>query len=821
MKFPLSWLKDHLETDADAETIADKLTAIGLEVESVEDAGARLKDFVVAKVLTADQHPNADRLHVCKVDAGGKEPLQIVCGAPNARAGIKVVLARPGVVIPVSGEALKVGTIRGVESFGMMCSGRELELSDDHDGIIELPEDAVVGQPVATALGLTDAVIDISITPNRGDCTSVWGVARDLAAAGLGKLKTPKEEAVAGKFPSPKSVALNFPSDQKQPCPLFAGRIIRGVKNGPSPAWVQERLKAIGLRPINALVDVTNLVSHDRGRPLHVFDADKLQGNVQARFAKAGEKLLALDGKTYELDGEMCVIADEAAAHSIAGVMGGEDTGSTETTVNVFVESAWFQPISVAATGRKLQLNSDARYRFERGVDPEFVVPGLELATKLILEWCGGEPSDIVVTGAVPEWKREIPFAPEIVERIGGLKIGKDRIAEILTHLGFALKDCGAGWLVMPPSWRSDIDGAADLVEEVVRIYGLEHVPSVPMSRPHAIARSVLTPTQKRRRIIRRALAGRGFNETVTYSFIPRADAALFGGGDDLRQVANPIATDMDAMRPTPLPSLLAAAKRNQARGFNDFNLFEIGAGFQTGVPGGQQTIAAGIRVGEPKPYWADQKLLTFAARNYDPGFVRSLSEITNPIKRVPDVFAVKADVLAALEAAMGSAMTAPIKATAPARYHPGRSGSLALGPKVLAVFGELHPAIVAAFDLTGPVAAFELILEAIPDSKAKKTNFAPSPYQAVERDFAFVVNTSVTADELVKAAKTAERNLVESVAVFDLYEGKGVPEGKKSLALTVRLQPKDKTLTDAEIEAVAAKIVASVAKATGGTLRA
>jgi phenylalanyl-tRNA synthetase beta chain len=796
MKFPLSWLKDHLETDADAQTIADKLTAIGLEVESVEDAGARLKDFVVARVVTADKHPNADRLHLCSVDAGGKEPVQVVCGAPNARAGIKVVFAQPGTVIPVSGEALKIGTIRGVESRGMMCSGRELLISDDHDGIIELPEDAVVGQPVATALGLTDPVIDISITPNRGDCTSVWGVARDLAAAGLGQLKTPKVEPVKGTFPSPKSIALNFPAGQKPACPLFAGRVIRGVKNGPSPAWVQERLKAIGLRPINALVDVTNLVSHDRGRPLHVFDADKLQGNVQARLAKSGEKLLALDGKTYELDGEMCVIADEAVAQSIAGVMGGEDTGSSETTVNVFVESAWFQPISVAATGRKLQLNSDARYRFERGVDPEFVVPGLELATKLILEWCGGEPSDIVVAGAVPEWRREIPFAADIVERIGGLKIEKDRIVEILGHLGFALKDCGSGWLVAPPSWRSDIDGAADLVEEVVRIYGLEHVPSVPMSRPTAIARSVLTPSQKRRRLIRRALASRGFNETVTYSFIPRAHAALFGGGDDARQIANPIAAEMDALRPSPLPSLLAAAMRNQARGFNDLQLFEIGAAFQTGMPGGQQTVAAGIRVGSG---------------------IRTWTKASHPA----DAFDVKADVLAALKAAMGSAMSAPIKATAPAWYHPGRSGTLALGPKVLAVFGELHPSVVAAFDLTGPVAAFELIFDAVPESKAKKANYAPSPYQAVERDFAFVVNASVSADDVVKAAKTAERNLVESVAVFDLYEGKGVPEGKKSLAITVRLQPKDKTLTDAEIETVGQKIVAAVAKATGGTLRA
>jgi phenylalanyl-tRNA synthetase beta chain len=796
MKFPLSWLKAHLETDADAATIADKQTAIGLEVESVEDAGARIKDFVVGYVITADKHPNADRLHLCSVDAGGKEPVQVVCGAPNARAGIKVVFARPGTVVPVSGEALKIGTIRGVESRGMMCSGRELLISDDHNGIIELPADAEVGAPAATALGLTDPVIDISITPNRGDCTSVWGVARDLAAAGLGKLKTPKVEAVKGSFPSPKTIALNFPADQKRACPLFAGRYIKGVKNGPSPLWVQDRLKSIGLRPINALVDVTNLISHDRGRPLHVFDADKLAGNMQARLAKPGEKLLALDGKTYQLDRATCVIADDAAALSIAGVMGGEETGCTDTTVNVFVESAWFEPVSVAATGRKLQLNSDARYRFERGVDPEFVVPGLELATRLILEWCGGEASDVAVAGSVPAWQRDIPFAAETVERIGGLEIAKDRIVEILTHLGFAVKDCGAGWLVSPPSWRSDVDGAADLVEEVVRIYGLEHVPSVPMHRPYAIARPMLTAAQKRRRIVRRALAARGFNEAVTYSFIPRAHAALFGGGDDSRQIANPIAAEMDALRPSPLPSLLAAAKRNQARGFLDFALFEIGAAFHSGQPGDQQTFAAGIRVGSG---------------------VRTWTKASHPA----DAFDVKADVLAALEAAMGSAMTAPIKAVAPAWYHPGRSGTLALGPKVLAMFGELHPKIVAAFDLTGPVAAFELILDAVPDSKPKKTNFTASPYQAVERDFAFVVNSAATADEIVKAAKTAERTLIEQVAVFDLYEGKGVPDGKKSLAITVRLQPKDKTLTDAEIEAVGQKIVAAVAKATGGTLRA
>lgn len=796
MKFPLSWLKDHLETDADAATIAEKLTAIGLEVESVEDAGARLKDFVVAHVISAVQHPNADRLRLCSVDAGGKEPVQVVCGAPNARAGIKVVFAQPGTVIPVSGEALKIGTIRGVESRGMMCSGRELLLSDDHDGIIELPEDAEVGAPVAAVLGLNDPVIDISLTPNRGDCTSVWGVARDLAAAGLGTLKTPEVEVVKGSFPSPKTIALNFAQETKPACPLFAGRYIKGVKNGPSPKWVQDRLKAIGLRPINALVDVTNLISHDRGRPLHVFDADKLSGNVQARMAKDGEELLALDGKTYRLDSEICVIADDAAARGIAGVMGGEETGCNDGTVNVFVESAYFLPVSVASSGRKLQLNSDARYRFERGVDPEFVVPGLELATRLILDWCGGEASDIVVAGAAPQWQREIAFAPEAVAKIGGLQVEKNEIVVILRHLGFRVGDDGAVLNVAPPSWRSDIDGPADLVEEVVRIYGLEHVPSVAMSRPDAIARSVLTSGQKRRRILRRALAARGFHEAVSYSFIPRAHAALFGGGDDARQIANPIAADMDALRPSPLPSLLAAAARNQARGFLDLQLFEIGAGFQTGLPGGQQTIAAGIRIGNGPRNW---------------------SKSTHPA----DAFDVKADVLSALEAAMGAPMSAPIKASAPAWYHPGRSGTLALGPKVLAVFGELHPKIVAAFDLTGPVAAFELILDAIPDSKPKKTSFSASPYQAVERDFAFVVNSDVAADDVVKAAKNAERVLIEAVTIFDVYEGKGVPEGKKSLAIAVRLQPKDKTLTDTEIDGVGQKIVAAVAKATGGTLRA
>ncbi len=796
MKFTLSWLKDHLDTDADASTIADKLTSIGLEVELVEDSGARLKDFIVAYVISAEKHPNADKLKLCMVDDGSGSPIQVVCGAPNAHTGMKGVFARPGVVIPASGDVLKIGTIRGVELRGMLCSGRELLLSEDHDGIIELQADAMVGEPAAKALGLNDPVIDVAITPNRGDCTSVYGIARDLAAAGLGRLKTQPVKPVTGKFPSPKRITLNFPPETASACPLFSGRMVRGVKNGPSPKWVQDRLKSIGLRPISALVDVSNLIAHDRGRPLHVFDADKLSGNMQARLAKAGEQILALDGKTYTLDSEMCVIADDAAARGIAGVMGGEDTGCSDTTTNVFIESALFDPVRTAATGRKLQLQSEARYRFERGVDPNFVLPGLELATQLILDWCGGEASETVVAGTLPPAHSAIEFSADAVKQLGGLDVPKGEIIRILTNLGFAVTD-GAMMGVTPPSWRGDVDGSADLVEEVVRIYGLEHVPSVAMSRPHAIARAVLTPAQRRTKIARRALAARGFNETISFSFVPRAHAALFGGGDEARQLQNPIAADLDAMRPSLLPSLLAAAQRNQARGFSDLMLFEIGAAFQSGMPGDQQTIAAGIRTGNGMRSWTKAS-------------------------HAADIFDVKADMLAALEAALGASMTAPVKAGAAAWYHPGRSGTLALGPKILAHFGELHPKILAAFDLKVPVAAFEIVLDNVPEPKNKaRSVFSTSPYQAVERDFAFVVDAAVTAEDVVRATKTAERTLIEAVSVFDLYEGKGIPDGKKSLAITVRLQPKDKTLTDAEIEEIAQKIVAAVAKATGASLRA
>jgi len=800
MKFTLSWLKEHLDTDADAETIGKKLTSIGLEVESISDAGATLKDFIVGEIIAADKHPHADKLKLCSVNAGDGSPLQIVCGAPNARAGIKVVLARPGTVIPVSGEALKIGTIRGVESRGMLCSARELLLGEDHDGIIELGADAKVGASVAEALAerdllSTDPVIDVSITPNRGDAASVWGIARDLAAAGLGTLKTEKVLPVAGKFPSPKKITLDFSPENKDACPIFAGRLIRGVKNGPAPKWVQERFKAVGMKSISALVDATNFLAQDRGRPLHVFDADKLSGNLHARMAKDHEQVLALDEKTYVLNQDTIVIADDSFARGIAGIMGGLDTGSFEDTKNVFIESAWFDPARIARTGRKLGIISDARYRFERGVDPEFVLPGLELVTRLILEWCGGEASDVVIAGALPPPHKHIELDPGLVENLGGIRIAKAEIISILESLGFTVAE-HATLHVTPPSWRRDIDGPADLVEEVVRIHGLADVASVPLTRNAAVAKPVLSPAQRRARTVRRALAARGFNECVSFSFISRDYAKLFGGGDQVRQLSNPIASDLDALRPSLLPSLLVAASRNAARGFSDLNLFEIGAAFQSGMPGGQTSNAAGLIMGTGQRDWTKSG-------------------------HAADAFDAKGAMLTALEAAMGTALGAPVTSNAPGWFHPGRSGTIALGPKVIAHFGEIHPKVLAAFDIKLPVAGFEVVLDALPEPKAKnRAPFAPSPFQAIERDFAFVMDRNVAGGELVRAVKNSERALIDSVSLFDVYEGKGVAEGKKSIAIAVRLQPKDKTLTDAEIEAVAGKIVAAAIK-LGAVLRA
>jgi len=804
MKFTLSWLKEHLDTDATPAQIGERLTAIGLEVESITDPGAALKDFIVGEVVSAEKHPNADKLRLCSV-SDGKDTLQIVCGAPNARAGIKVVLARPGTTIPITGDVLKLGTIRGVESRGMMCSARELLLGEDHDGIIELKAGAKAGAPVVDALvdaGLlaNDPLFDVSITPNRGDAASVFGIARDLAASGLGTLKTEKVTPVPGKFPSPKKITLDFTPENKDACPIFAGRLIRGVKNGPAPKWVQDRLKSVGMKSISALVDATNLISQDRGRPLHVFDADKLSGNLYARMAKDHEQVLALDEKTYVLDTDTIVIADDSFARGIAGIMGGMDTGSFEDTVNVFIESAWFDPARIARAGRKQGIISDARYRFERGVDPQFVLPGLELCTQYILEWCGGEASDVVIAGALPPPHKPILFDPAIVESFGGIKVPRERIIDILEDLGFVVEDHAPreqSLHVVPPSWRHDVDGPADLVEEVVRIHGLSDVPSVALARTSAVAAAVLSKAQRRTRTARRALAARGFNECVSFSFIARDQARLFGGGDDARQLSNPIASDLDALRPSVLPSLLAAASRNAARGFANLQLFEIGAAFDSGMPEAQKTVTAAIRTGHPERHWQ---------KGGEAG----------------GLFTAKADLLAALEAITGAPMSAPITQGAPGWFHPGRSGTIAMGPKVIAQFGELHPKILQAFDLKVPVAGFEIFLDAIPDAKTKgkaKPLFQPSPFQATLRDFAFVIDTKVAAGDLVKAVKMADRNLIDTVTVFDLYEGKGVPEGKKSLAVAVRIQPSAATLTEAELEALAQKIVAAALK-LGASLR-
>jgi len=797
MKFTLGWLGQHLKTDATLAEISERLTMVGLEVESLDDPATRLKGFVVGHVLEAKPHPNADRLKLCRVESG-KGVLQIVCGAPNARAGLKVILALPGTIIPETGEPLKKGSIRGIESQGMMCSWRELGLGEDHTGIAELKSDAAVGGPVTNAMEF-DPVIDVAVTPNRPDCLGVRGIARDLAATGLGELKPLIEVPVPGAFKSPLKVTLDFPADRANACTLFAGRHIRGVKNHESPAWLKERLTAVGLRPISALVDITNYFTVDLSRPLHVFDAGKLKGNVSARMARTGETLAALDGKSYALDPEMTVIADEGGAQGIAGVIGGEPTSVTAETTEVFLEAALFDPVRTGRTGRTLGVESDARYRFERGVDPAFAIPAMELATRMILELCGGEAAAPAIAGAVPADTRRIKLRPARIGKLGGIAVSNNEIKRILVALGCKVAADGLDFAVAPPSWRADIAAEHDLVEEVVRIYGYDAIPSASLPRA-PVVRPVLTPAQRRTGWAKRALAARGMIETVTWSFMASSIAPLFGGGKPELMLANPIAADLDIMRPSILPNLIQAARRNADRGFRDLALFEVGPQYVSDGPTDQRLVAAGIRAGQAEPrHW------------------------TRPTREV-DAFDAKADALAAIAAAGGPADQLAVTAEAPDWYHPGRSGALKLGNQVLAWFGELHPRVLAALELKGAVAGFELFLESLPPLKARPTKARPtlksSPFQPVERDFAFVVDAQVPADALVRAAKAADKALIVDVAVFDLFSGAGVGEGKKSLALQVTLQPVERTLTDAEIEAVGSKIVAAVAKATGGTLR-
>jgi phenylalanyl-tRNA synthetase beta chain len=804
MKFTFGWLKEHLDTDASLDAIVDKLTMIGLEVERVDDRRKLLAPFTVARVVSAEQHPNADRLRVCLVDTGSGDPVQVVCGAPNARTGMKGVFVPPGAFIPGKNMTLTVGNIRGVESRGMLVSEFELQISDDHEGIIDLPADAPLGANYAQWAGLDDPVIEINLTPNRSDCTAVSGIARDLAAADMGKLKSPPIKPVDGRFPCPVKVTLDFGATASL-CPAFALRLVRGVKNGPSPPWLQRRLTAIGLRPINALVDITNFITYDRGRPLHVFDAAKVHGNLRVRRARFGESLLALDGKLYTLDETICVIADEEGVESLSGIMGGEATGCSEASTDVLIESALWVPSNIAQSGRKLGINSDARYRFERGVDPAFMLPGLELATRMVLDLYGGEPSEVTVAGTVEVPERIIDFPLDELPRLAGIEVGLPEVKRVLGHLGFFVAGQGKTVKVAVPSWRPDVEGKADLVEEVVRITGVDRVPATPFERGDAPRQPVLTPIQLRTRKAKRALATRGMVEAVSWSFIAKPQAELFGGGKPELALANPIAADLSDMRPSLIPGLAVAAQRNSDRGFSDMALFEVGQVFRGDQPEQQVTAASGVR-----------RALAKAS-----GIGRHWSAPATEV----DAFDAKGDALAVLAAAGASLQALQVVAGAPGWFHPGRSGTIQIGPQnVLGHFGELHPRALAALEAEGPLVAFEVILEKIPEPKMKATRAKPvlelSPFQPVQRDFAFVVDRAVKASEVLRAAQSADRKLVAHVGVFDVYEGKGIDPGRKSIAIAVTLQPRDKTMTDQEIDAVAGKIVAEVTKRTGGVLR-
>ena len=821
MKFTLSWLRDHLDTDASLDRILDTLTTVGLEVESVADRGAALAPFRIARVLSAEPHPNADRLRACRVDAG-EGPVSVVCGAPNARAGMRGVFAPPGSVIPATGAVLKVAEVRGVPSEGMLLSFREMGLGEDHTGIVELPEDAPVGASYAAWAGMDDPVIEIAVTPNRGDALGVRGIARDLAAAGLGTLKPWSAEPVPGRFSAP----IRWEVDWPEACPWVLGRTVRGLRNGPSPDWLRRRLESIGLRSISAMVDVTNLFTFDLCRPLHVFDADKVQGGrLTMRPGAAGEGFRALNGRDYDVTPEDCVIADAAGVQSLAGVIGGEATGCDEGTTACFIECALFDPVRVALTGRRHAIVSDARQRFERGVDPAFLPAALEAATRLILDLCGGEASEAVSAGAEPRWQRSATLRFERLRTLGGADVPPVEAVGILERLGFSVKARDAeGVQVAVPSWRNDVaapimldlhprfaaaesaslieavakvEPETDLVEEVLRIRGLDTVPAISMPRFFPVPAPTLTPRQTRAALARRLLAARGFLECVTFSFMDHREAVLFGPAPETTRLLNPIASDLDQLRPTPVATLALAARRNAARGLPESVLFEIGPAF---AEASQEQVAAGLRSGPPSRHWDGS--------------------------RAPDALDAKADVLAVLTAVGVTPEGLSATRDAPGFYHPGRSGVLRQGPKlVLATFGELHPAVLAGLDLPGPAVAFEVFLDRVPEPKRRRRAAPDLPtLQPVRRDFAFVVGQDVPADAVLRAARGAakgdQRQLIAGVQLFDVYEGPGVPEGQRSLAVEVAFQPRERALTDAEIEAASAKVVAAVAKATGAVLR-
>ena len=820
MKFTLSWLKTHLQTDATLQQITDALTRIGLELEDVQDRGAALAPFRIARVVEAVQHPNADRLRVCQVDTGD-DRVFVVCGAPNARTGMKGVFAAPGSFIPGTNTTLKVGEIRGVRSAGMLLSLREMGLGEDHTGIVDLPDDAPVGMPYARWAGLDDPVIDISVTPNRGDCFAVRGVARDLAAARIGTLKPWQPAKVAPQFRGGPRWQIDYP----EYCPWILGRTIRNLRNGPSPQWLQDRLASIGLRPINALVDITNFFTIDLGRPLHVFDVAKLKGDVLTLRPGYGETFRALNGKDYSPTPEDCAIADAAGVQSMAGVIGGEATGCDETTTSVFIECALFDPIRVALTGRRHQIVSDARQRFERGIDPALMPDAVEAATAMVLELCGGEPGEVTEAGKPPAWQRTATLRFERIAGLGGSDIPPDEAVTSLQRLGFTVQGRDAARVtVAVPSWRNDIAAAialeqadtldpaiaaqaakgcaeiepeADLLEEVLRLRGLDAVPPVSLPRMSPVPLATLTPRQNRVALARRTLAAQGLAECVTFSFMSTSEAALFGDTPETLRLTNPIAADLDQLRPTPIATLALAAKRNAARGCPDVALFEVGPEFAEAAPDGQRLMAAGLRAGATPRNWLAP---------------------TRPV----DAIDAKADLWSAM-AAIGVPLDGlMLTQDAPAFYHPGRSATVRQGPKtVLGRFGELHPRVLAALDVTGPVAVFELDLDAVGDPKRRRRQ-PPDlpPFQPIRRDFAFLVDSAVTADALLRAARGADRTLITAASLFDVYQGDRLPPGKRSLAIEVVFQPRERTLTDAEIEAASQKVVAAVTKATGATLR-
>lgn len=807
MKFTLDWLKEHLETNASADEISKALTMIGLEVEEVEELGKVLKPFVVAQVAHAEPHPNSDHLNICKVDAGTGTLIDVVCGAPNVKTGMKSVFAFPGTWIPGKSFELKAGVvIRGAASNGMLCSAAELELSNDHDGIIALPDDAPIGVPYIDYAGITGVVFDISITPNRGDATGVYGVARDLAAFGLGTLKRADMSPVAAVGPTYiDPLPHKFAADEPKAIRKFAGRLIRNVRNGPSPDWLQRRLRSVGLRPINAIVDITNLVSLGWGRPLHAYDADKIEGQPVLRNARAGEEFDALDNKVYALDETMTVIADDRGPLCLGGIMGGIRSGCTDGTVNVFMECASWDPDLIARTGRKTGIVSDARYRLERSVDPALTEPGLELATRLVLELCGGEPLERSISGEDVYPNTVIDFPLSEVERLTGLRTPADEVEAILGRLGFVVSGSGDMRKVTVPSWRPDVTQKADIAEEVMRMVGVDKVPVEPLPRLSHVAPRMLTTIQNRRRLARRSLATRGLDEAVNWSFISEAEARLFGGGQPELKLANPIASELTCMRPSLLPGLLGAARRNGNRGFDDLKLFEVGQVFLSHLPDGQHTYATGIRTGTAS--------VSGAGRHWESA------------AKTVSVFDAKADLGALLDTLGLDIAKLQLVAEPAAWSHPGRGGRIQLGPKVvLGWFGEVHPALLAELDLDGPVAAFEVDLDAIPEPRRKPTRAKPalvlSDLMPLSRDFAFVVDRAVPAATILKAARGAEKTLITAADVFDVFEGAGVGEGKKSVAIEVTLQPQGKTLTEEEIEKVSAAIVGAVTKATGGVLR-